>query len=191
MNVTLRTPKMTREQFLDWVERQEAPYEFDGFEPVAMTGGNRRHARTCRNLVLAIGTRLQGSSCELLPEAGVATIGSAVRYPDALITCTQGPSLDRLMPGVVVVFEVISPTSGRTDRNVKLREYRAVASIRRYVILDNEGPDLTVYARTGPDQEWTAIALTAGDVLAIPEAGIEAPVDEFYRGVSFDEDAPA
>jgi Uma2 family endonuclease len=191
MNVTLRTPKMTREQFLDWVERQEAPYEFDGFEPVAMTGGNRRHARTCRNLVLAVARRLEGSNCELLPEAGVATIGSAVRYPDALITCTQGSSRDRLMPGVVVAFEVVSPTSGRTDRNIKLREYRAVPSIRRYVILDNEGPDLTVYARTSPDQDWTATPLTTGEALPVPEAGIEVPVDEFYRGVSFDEDPAA
>ncbi len=40
------------------------------------------------------------------------------------------------MPGVIVVFEVLSPTSGRTDRIIKLREYQAVASIKRYVILD-------------------------------------------------------
>ncbi len=29
MNVTLRMPTMTRGQFLDWAERQEAPYEFE------------------------------------------------------------------------------------------------------------------------------------------------------------------
>ena len=38
MNVLLRTPVMTRDEFLDWVERQEAPDEFDGFAPVPMTG---------------------------------------------------------------------------------------------------------------------------------------------------------
>jgi Uma2 family endonuclease len=185
VNVALRTPRMTREQFLDWVERQEAPYEFDGFEPVAMTGGNRNHSRTCQNLFLAVGQRLRGGACELLPEAGIATVANAVRYPDALITCRAGPGTDRLMPEALVVFEVISPTSGRVDRTVKLREYRAVASIRRYVILDNAGPDLAVYARAASDQDWTATALSAGDVLEIPEVGILIPVDELYLGVEF------
>jgi hypothetical protein len=38
MNVALRRT-MTREDFLAWAEGQEERYEFDGFQPVAMTGG--------------------------------------------------------------------------------------------------------------------------------------------------------
>ena len=53
MNVTLRTPKMMREQFLDWVERQEAPYEFDGFEPVAMNASTVTTAASRRTLYFA------------------------------------------------------------------------------------------------------------------------------------------
>ncbi len=187
MNVTLRTPRMTREQFLDWVERQESPYEFDGFEPQAMTGGNRNHARLCSNLLYALRQRLEQTGWEVLPEAGIATVGHAVRYPDVLITRTEGPPTDLLMPGPVVVFEAVSPSSSRLDRHTKMREYRAVDSIRRYVILDNLGPDLLVYSRQGPDQDWIADALTAGDTLPIPEAGISVPVDELFRGVVFSE----
>jgi hypothetical protein len=32
---------MTGEEFLAWEVRQEGRYEFDGFPPVAMTGGGR------------------------------------------------------------------------------------------------------------------------------------------------------
>ena len=39
MSVTLRVPTMTRDQFFDWAEAQEARHEFDGFAPVAMTAG--------------------------------------------------------------------------------------------------------------------------------------------------------
>jgi len=42
-----------------------------------------------------------------------------------------------VIPGVVVVFEVLSRTPGRIDRIDKLREYGAVASILRYVILES------------------------------------------------------
>lgn len=40
MQLALPKP-MTREQFLAWEDRQELRYEFDGFQPLAMTGGNR------------------------------------------------------------------------------------------------------------------------------------------------------
>ena len=32
--------RMTREEFFDWAQAQDIRYEFDGFAPVAMTGGN-------------------------------------------------------------------------------------------------------------------------------------------------------
>jgi hypothetical protein len=37
MPIALQRP-MTREQFLAWEEKQPLHYEFDGFQPVAMTG---------------------------------------------------------------------------------------------------------------------------------------------------------
>ncbi|MSP01480.1 MAG: Uma2 family endonuclease [Acetobacteraceae bacterium] len=183
MNVVLRTPRMTRDEFLTWAEVQMARYEFDGFEPVAMTRGTIGHSRITRNIHTALGPRLKGSSCEPLgPDAGVATIGGAVRYPDALVTCTRAQSTDRLVPGVVVVFEVLSPSSGRIDRIDKLLEYRAVPTIRRYVILEHGSVGMTVHTRANGDAPWTTTALTGGDVLAMPEIGIAVPVGEFYDG---------
>jgi Uma2 family endonuclease len=176
-------PHMTRQEFLDWAAAQEIRYEFDGFQPVAMTGGTRNHSRIALNISFALRLRLRGTGCEPLgPDAGVATIGDAVRYPDALVTCTSGPGTDRVVPGVVVVFEVLSPTSGRTDRIEKLREYQAVPSIRRYVILEHTGVGLTDHVRLKGDDPWIATALTDGDILRMPEIGIEVPIAEFYEG---------
>ena len=42
MNLALQKP-MTLAEFLAWEERQELRYEFDGFGPVAMTGGTLEH----------------------------------------------------------------------------------------------------------------------------------------------------
>ncbi len=183
MNVVRRTPLMSREEFFDWAEVQRERYEFDGFAPVAMTGGLRDHSQICQNIYAALRSRLKGSGCVPLgPDAGVATVGNAVRYPDALVTCTKGPGTDRVIPGVVVVFEVLSPTSGRVDRIDKLLEYRMVPTIRRYVILEYASAAMTVHDRRTGDDPWTTTALTAGDVLSMPEIGIEIPVTEFYEG---------
>ena len=83
---------MTREEFLDWATAQEVRYEFDGFQPVAMTGGIRDHSQICQNIYYALRTR--------------------------------------------------------PDRIDKLREYHAVRSIRRYVILEHTSVGLAVHSRS-------------------------------------------
>ena len=190
MSYAIRTPTMTREEFFPWAEAQDARYEFDGLAPVPMTGGTPRHSRICQNLWFALRSRLRGTSFESLgPDAGVATVGQAVRYPDAVICDVRTPDDARIMLGVVAVFEVISPTSGRTDRIEKLREYRAVPSIRRYVIVEHASVALTVFERAEGGQNWTATALTADDTLDMPEIGIAVPVLEFYEEVDLPTDS--
>ena len=202
MSTALRRPRMTRQEFLDWVATQEGRWEFDGYEPVplhgprAMTGGTLDHSRISQNVSFALRSRLRGSPCEVLgPDAGVAAEGDVVRFPDVLVTCTRGAGTARLAPAPVVVFEVLSPTSGRLDRIVKLREYRAVPSIRRYVIPEHASAALTSFERAEDGSAWIATPLTEADTLRLPEIGIEVPVAGFYEGVEFappasDEAAP-
>lgn len=183
MNIALRKPRMTRDEFFDWAEAQDRRYEFDGFEPVAMVGGTINHSRISHNIYAALRARLQGTGCEPLGhDAGVATIGNAVRYPDALITCTRTAGTDRLARGVAVVFEVISPGDARVDRITKVREYLAVPSIHTYVIVEQSGVGLTVLRRQ-QDDSWRAETLTAEDVLRLQSPDLAIPVAEFYEDV--------
>ena len=184
MSATLRVPTMTREQFFDWAEASGGRYEFDGFQPVAMTGGNLNHNQIAINILVALRGRLGGTGCRPHGmDAGVATIGDTVRYPDGVVTCSPVNGTSRLIPNPVVVFEVISPTSGHMDRLVKVREYAAVASIRRYVIVESASVGLVVHERRDAGQQWTVTTLMAGDLLPLPDIGIEVPVAELYEGV--------
>ncbi len=117
------------------------------------------------------------------PDAGVATIGNAVRYPDAVVSCTKTPGSAHLVQEPVVVFEVLSPTSGRVDRIEKVREYAAIPSIRRYLILEHANIGVTVFERARADEMWRASTLTADETLRLPEIGIEIAVAELYQDV--------
>ena len=89
----------TADQFLDWAGRQEQRYEFDGLHPVAMVGGSANHNRISQNIYAALRARLKGSGCSHFgPDLGVRTVGEAVRYPDALITCPKFPGTERRPP---------------------------------------------------------------------------------------------
>jgi Uma2 family endonuclease len=186
MSAPLRAPTMTRDQFFDWAEAHGGRYEFDGFEPVAMTGGNLNHNQIAINILVALRGRMGGTGCRPHGmDAGVATVGDTVRYPDGVVTCSPVNGVSRLVPAPVVVFEVVSPTSGHMDRIVKLREYAAVDSIRRYVIVESASAGLTVHERQAAGQRWTVTPATADDLLLLPEVGIEIQVAELYEGVEF------
>lgn len=188
MDATPRKP-WTQSEFLSWAESQSARYEFDGFHPEAMTGGSAGHAAIGIDLRTALRNRLRGKTCRPLgPDAGIETVDGAVRYPDALVTCATFDLLAKTIPGVVVVFEVLSPTSGRIDRIVKTREYAAVPSIRRYVILGSTGVGATVMERASPQDVERLTALNRDDVLRMPEIAIEIPVAEFYEDIAFPTD---
>lgn len=70
MKVTLRTPRMTREQFLDWNEREEALFEFDGCEPVAMPDRTIRAALISGNILYHLCRLLEGTSTEVFSGRG-------------------------------------------------------------------------------------------------------------------------
>jgi len=189
MSIPLRKP-WTQEEFFSWAENQDIRYEFDGFEPVAMTGGFANASAIGVNLIYALKQRLNGTGCRPLgPDAGVETINKAVRYPDALVTCTKFAGNDRTLPGVVAVFEVVGNTrdSMRRDHFEKVKEYAAVPSIRRYVIIESSLPAVTVLARNAADEPWTHTGLNNEDILQMPEIGIEIPIAEFYDDISFDD----
>jgi len=188
-HATRPTP-WTQEEFFAWAATQEIRYEFDGEQPVAMTGGDAGHALVMRGLHRSLDARLPlGHPFQPLgPEAGVEIVSGTqrpIRYPDALVTCSPFNLSDKTIPGVVIVFEVLSQTSSRRDRIVKVREYATVSSIRRYIILESSSIVLTVMERIDPTETWRTTVLTSGDVLRIPEIGIEVPVDEIYIGIPF------
>jgi Uma2 family endonuclease len=183
MSVAVRRP-MTMEEFLAWEVGQELRWEFDGFEPVAMTGGTRGHSAIQRNITIAIGARLRGSPCDIFTSDLRILVAGSIRYPDAFIVCTPGPRTSTLVTDPVVVFQVLSASTASIDHFVKNQEYRDTPSIQRYVMLEQDFVGATMFARAGDD--WVGHVLDADAVLSMPEIGIEVPLSEFYEGVVFE-----
>lgn len=177
MSNALREP-LSLADFLDWEERQELPYEFDGSQPVAMTGGTDAHEAIGGSLRLALQSRLRGGPCRVRGPTMKIEILGRIRYPDAFVYCSPVPPGATVIREPVVVFEVVSASTSRTDRITKLREYQGAPSIQRYVILEQDAIAATVFSRLGAD--WTARPLTEGDTLQMPEIGIDLPMTEIY-----------
>lgn len=177
---------MTLPEFLAWEERQELRHEFDGFQPVAMTGGTVAHNRIMRRLHRALERRLAGKSCESFgPDVKMLTPGKA-RYSDALVTCTPQAANAQVIENPVVVFEILSAGNSRTDRIEKVQEHKATSSIQRCVILEQTSIGAMVFERRA--DEWAAFTLTEGGTLHMPEIKAEIPLAEIYADIAFPPD---
>lgn len=168
---------LTVDEFLAWERAQELRYEFDGIQPVAMTGGSLAHNRVTTRLTIALGLRVQ-SPCEPFgPDLKVLTPGR-VRYPDASIVCSGPDDDDGDIVSPTVVFEVLSPSTALTDRRVKAAEYAGVPAILVYVMLETDRPEVTVRRRsTG----WEAETIEGIDAaLALPEVWVTIPLAAIY-----------
>jgi Uma2 family endonuclease len=182
MTSALRKPA-TLTEFLAWEEKQPLRYEFDGVRAIAMTGGTVAHARIQRNLAVAISRRLRYSRCEFFGSDLKIEAAGKIRYPDGFVVCSEASLRSTVIRDPVVIFEVLSDSTTRTDLFIKNQDYAATPSVRRYVILSQDEIGGSMYERVGMDWVWHAIS--AESTLPMPEIGIEVPVAEFYEGVTF------
>ena len=172
---------MTPEEFLAWEAGQELKWEFDGLEPVAMTGGTDAHAAIQVNIITAVGSRLRGQPCYVRGSDIKAQTGPGYRYPDAFVSCTPVARGATVAADPVVIFEVMSESTARTDRTIKLVEYRSLPSVLRYVMLEQDQAVATVFIRS--EGGWSLERLDVSGTLAMPEIGAEVPMSELYDGL--------
>ncbi|HEX4079303.1 MAG TPA: Uma2 family endonuclease [Rhizomicrobium sp.] len=181
MNLPLRKP-MTLAAFLEWENGQTARYEFDGVRPIAMTGGTAAHAAIQRNLAIAVGGRPRGRPCQFYGnDLKIEVRGGKIRYPDGFVVCPAVPRDGKVVRDPVVIFEILSEATARTDLVTKNHECAATVSVRRYVVLSQSEIGGTVFERVEGD--WVGHLLGADSVLRMPEIGIELALVELYEGI--------
>lgn len=80
----------------------------------------------------------------------------------------------------VVIFEILSPGTERNDRITKNEEYRQTPSVRRYVMLEQDEPAATIFAREG--DRWVGTLLTGDAVSRCRKSGSRSRWRNFTKG---------
>ena len=163
--------------------REDGRAELLDGEVVMMAGATRRHNRLTRNLLTALDRRLGDGPCEALTNdmRVSAERWESYTYPDVVIACEDDRSEDEdILANPVTVFEVPSSSTRGRDRGVRFDLYRAIPSLRHYVLVEPERREIDHYARQG-EATWLLTTLWNDDVLRLDSPGVEIPLDEIYR----------
>ncbi len=180
MNVALRRPRMSMDEFLAWESQQEERWEFDGFDPRGMVGASVGHHRIVSTFATALRDRLQGR-CLVVTETVKLRLNPTIRYPDVMVICSEIPNDATSVSDPIVVAEVLSNSTARDDRILKNREYEANSSIQHYIILEQDVMAAEVYSRI--DGRWVRSTVVNDDILDMPEVGVSLPLSAAYAGL--------
>jgi Uma2 family endonuclease len=187
MNAPFPKPplRMSRPEYRAWAEAQpRGRFERVAGEIVAMAperaAHNRVKLRAWRALDAAV--RAAGLPCEAFGGGITVEIGEDYDYePDAMVNCGDRLPGDAVAaPNPVIVVEVLSPSTQSTDTGAKLADYFRVPSVRHYLILRADRPQV-IHHRRGDDGESIETRVLADGAVRLDPPGIEVAIADFYR----------
>ena len=184
-NTAIQEPAaMTIEQYLVWDEEREIDGRFELHDGRIVRANAERvaHAVVKFKLSVALDRAIQRANleCQLLPDGMAVAAGkNSVFEPDAQVYC--GPPLDGntlLVPGPVIVVEVLSPSTQRRDFGIKMTRYFLNESIQHYLIVVIEDRKIVHHRRLPGGNIGTRIVAN-GDLVLDPP-GLVVPMAEVF-----------
>ena len=108
-------------------------------------------------------------------------VGDNFRYPDIFVTCAASDNDPLLKTQPVLIAEVLSDTTRRRDQEEKRDEYRQLASLRHYVLL--EQANVSARCWTHQDDGWTLSRVATNGELELNAFACKIPLAEIYEEV--------
>ncbi|HEV3471265.1 MAG TPA: Uma2 family endonuclease [Pyrinomonadaceae bacterium] len=161
---------------------------FDG-EIHAMTGASRAHNLVTTNVIASLWSQLRGRQCEVYPADMRVRIPTAnvYTYPDVTVVCGEptfeDDYVDTLLNPTLLV-EILSKSTAKYDRTVKLGYYRTLESLAEYLLIWQDEYRVEQYTKQ-PDGRWllTDVAGPEG-VVELSSVGCALPLAGVYERVT-------
>lgn len=188
-------PRYTIEEYLARERVASNKSEYYRGEIFAMSGGSPRHNTTGGNIFASLRGRLRGTCCRpynsdqriRIPANGLST------YADVSVVCDelQLDSQDRhAIVNPRVIFEVLSKSTESYDRGKKFDLYRQLLSLRQYVLVAQDEPQVERFVRQ-EDGSWILTVFKGLQaVLDLSTLGCVLPLSEIYEDVTFGAEEP-
>lgn len=169
----------------------EARYEYWDGEIVCMSGGSEAHARISGNVYGEFYTQLKKRSCTPFnSEIPIKTPAlPPYRYPDTSVACGK-PLFEKILgidvlTNPVLIIEVLSLHTEAVDRKEKFEAYKAIETVREYLLIAQNAPLITHYVKqeNGDWKRFDTADLTA--TLTLKAIDCKLVVSDVYAGIEF------
>lgn len=111
-------------------------------------------------------------------------------YPDVVVVCGEPQFADThvdMLLNPTLLVEVLSESTELIDRRQKLAQYRALPSVRDYLLVAQDAPRIERYTRQ--EAGWLYADVTGLDgIVTLDAIGCKLALREVYRKVAFEPD---
>ncbi len=163
------------------------------FDVSLMAGGTRAHSRLCSNVARHLGNKVTAASKNCFTYVSEAKIDIARHqrfyYPDASVVCGEEEAgrVAGSYTNPTLIVEVTSASSLLRDLGEKFKCYRALPSLRDYVLISSQTQWVAVYSRPDAKSIMSYQSYSdADEVVALPSLGIGIAVAELYDRVELE-----
>jgi Uma2 family endonuclease len=193
---TAALTRYTPEEYLALERHAEFKSEYIDGRIIAMSPGvSFPHNYIAGNVYAGLLARFAGRPCHVFIADVKVRFGRGTNYtyPDVMALCGTPRHEDHhrdilTNPGLVV--EVLSPSTETYDRSEKFAGYKAIESLREYVLISQDEVKVERHIRAG--DFWThSIETDLDATIELTSVGCTFPLREIYNRTSFvDADAP-
>ncbi len=181
--------RLTSAEYLDWESKSRLKHEYVDGEIYAMSGAKRRHNLIASNLVRHARVAADNSGCQVFgPDMKVhVETRNSFYYPDLSVCCDPTDRHELYLVRPCFIVEILSPSTAAIDRREKRVSYSTLASLREYVIVDQDRMRVEVYRRESGDRRsaaWRGYLLSeSDDVVESSCLRMRLPLGQIYEGV--------
>ncbi len=141
--------------YLDGEQDSDIRHEYVAGQVFAMASASEGHNRISLNLAFHLRTATRGTHCGVFISDMKVKVAAheSFYYPDVLLTCDSGDNDPLYKQAPCLIAEVLSPSTELIDRREKLIAYRALPSLRHYLLIAQDRRCVEQYMRDA-DGGW-------------------------------------
>ena len=183
--------RFSPQEYLDLERHATEKHEYFDGEIFAMSGAERPHVRVAMNVSANLFNELKDSPCFPygsdmrlhIPENTLYT------YPDISIYCKEPKESELddasfILPTVII--EILSPSTKSYDRGDKFKLYRAIPSLKEYVMVDSASVSVEAFYLNEKANWELNEHNSLDDLLNFRSLAIALPLLEIYAGLKFE-----
>lgn len=184
MNAISSTKLISVADYLAGEQTSPVRHEYLGGVVYAMAGGTNLHNLLMGNLFVALHNALRGQPCKPYNSETKVRIQSATQvrfyYPDAMVVCHENSPNEVFQDQPVVLAEVLSDSTRRTDEGEKKDAYLTIPSLSVYLLVEQQAMVVTAFRRT--EQGFVREVYEGPDaVISLEAIGCELALADIYQ----------
>ncbi len=178
------------EEYLEGESQADVRHEYLGGAVHAMAGGTNNHSEIAANVIGTLFAHLKGSSCKPYTSDTKVRIElsdhTRFYYPDVQVVCDSKSGTSHYQERPVVIVEVLSESTRRTDLGEKRDAYLAIPTLKVLLFVESEAATALVLRRK-PSGGFAEEFYSGNDaVINLPEIEASLPLADVFDGISFD-----